>query len=207
MRSWASGGSASSPSGQAISSGDTKRLDIFYTSSTTYLNNHSHSCTVKSNARYCPRIVNTSNSAACIPNVIQALTFSKMHKIQRQLKQLSIQAVLVERKKALRTLLIKYEMGLPWQSINNDTDNTAAVSRGRTLHTCYTWNRENNSQVAIPRIIFSSLLKSGFYKDHLPSVLKIYCFRKHSQQEMFSLAYSLREHKAIVCSTPSRREV
>ena len=30
MRSWASGGSASSPSGQAISSGDKKRLDIFY---------------------------------------------------------------------------------------------------------------------------------------------------------------------------------
>lgn len=29
MRSWASGGSASSPSGQAISSGDKKRLDIF----------------------------------------------------------------------------------------------------------------------------------------------------------------------------------
>jgi len=77
------------------------------------LNNHSHSYTVKCSAQYFPRIANTLNSAACILNIIQALTFSKMHKIQPQLELLSIQALLVEEKKALRTLLIKYEMGLP----------------------------------------------------------------------------------------------
>lgn len=116
-------------------------------------------------------------------NIIQALTFFKMHKIQHQLKLLSIQAVLVEtkKKKALRTLLIKYEMGLPWQSINKDSDNTVAVSPACTFHCRYTWNRENNSQVTISCIIFSALLKFAFYKGHFPSVLKIYCFRKHSQ--------------------------
>lgn len=76
----------------------TKRDLTFSTSFTPNLNNHSHSYTVKYSIHYCPRIVNTLNSAVCIFNIIQALTFSKMHKIQRQLKLLSIQTVLVEKK-------------------------------------------------------------------------------------------------------------
>lgn len=155
----------------------TKRDLTSSPSFTPNLNNHSHSYTVKYSIQYCPRIVNTLNSAACIFNIIQALTFSKMHKIQRQLKLLSIQTVLVE-KKALRTLLIRYEMGLPWQSINNDAGHAAAVSRACTFHARYAWNRENNSQVTISCIIFSSLLKFAFHKAHSAKCVKNLLFEK-----------------------------